>query len=242
MFINNVHILYYLAALVLGIIMGEFANWCNHRLPEYKKIFSKEIFNEYKTKKIKPNFILMIVTAIIYIVLLYFIGISSQNGLSNITLIKYIILTPMLLSAFVIDLKLQIIPNRLNLTMFEIGLVFTFIEGLININAAINNLVGMFAGAGIFLIITFIGSLIAGKEAMGFGDVKLMGALGLFFGLSNIIVITIISFLTSAIISIILIITKIRKSNDYIPFGPFIVTSSIVTMIVPLQILVYILL
>lgn len=242
MFINNVHIFYYLAALVMGVVVGEFSNWCNYRLPEYKKVLCFDFIGEYKSKKIKPNFILISITSVIYIVLLYFIGISNQSFISNITLIKYVVLTPMLLSAFVIDYKLQIIPNRLNLTMFEIGLIFTFIEGYFNINAAINNLTGMFAGGGIFLIITFIGSLIAGKEAMGFGDVKLMGALGLFFGLSNVIVITIISFLLSAIISIVLIVTKIRKTNDYIPFGPFIVTSSFITMIIPFQMLVFALL
>lgn len=93
-------------------------------------------------------------------------------------------LVPMLISAFVIDYRLQIIPNRLTLTIFETGLIFTFASVLINTNAGIsifmNNMLGMIVGGGIFLIITLIGGLIAGKDAMGFGDVKLMGALGLF--------------------------------------------------------------
>ena len=98
----------------------------------------------------------------------------------------------MLLSAFVIDYKLQIIPNRLNLSLFEIGIIFMLINGIFDINMGINMLLGMVTGAGIFLLITWIGSLIAGKEAMGFGDVKLMGALGLLFGFQNIIAIAFI--------------------------------------------------
>ena len=90
------------------------------------------------------------------------------------------------------DNRAKIIPNRLNLTIFEVGLVFTFIEGIININIAIDMLLGMIAGAGIFLFITLVGGLIAGKEAMGFGDVKLMGALGLFFVWRTIIIIYLI--------------------------------------------------
>ena len=70
---------------------------------------------------------------------------------------------------------------------------------------------------------------------MGFGDVKLMGALGLYFGLSNIIVITLLSFLVGAILSIILLVTKIKKSNEYIPFGPFIVIGTFISIYVPFE-------
>ena len=93
----------------------------------------------------------------------------------------------------------------------------------------------MLAGGGIFLLITVIGGIFYGKEAMGFGDVKLMGALGLFFGLSNIVVITLVSFLIGAILSIVLLITKIKKSDEYIPFGPFIVVATFISMYVPFE-------
>jgi peptidase A24A domain protein len=93
----------------------------------------------------------------------------------------------------------------------------------------------MLAGGGIFLLITVIGGIFYGKEAMGFGDVKLMGALGLFFGLSNIVVITLVSFLIGAILSIVLLITKIKKSDEYIPFGPFIVIATFISMYVPFE-------
>jgi prepilin signal peptidase PulO-like enzyme (type II secretory pathway) len=73
----------------------------------------------------------------------------------------------MLLCAFFVDLKEQIIPNRLNLLMFEVGIVLVFLYGISNINIAVNMLFGMLAGGGIFLIITIIGGLIAGREAMG---------------------------------------------------------------------------
>ena len=145
------------------------------------------------------------------------------------------ILTPMLLSAFVIDYKLQIIPNRLNLTIFEIGIIFAFLYGLSNVAITINMLLGMLAGGGIFLLITLLGGLFYGKEAMGFGDVKLMGALGLYFGLSNIIIITLVSFLIGAILSIILLVTKLKKSDEYIPFGPFIVIATFLSMYVPFE-------
>lgn len=239
MYINDVHILYYCIAGIIGAIIGIFINWCNHRLPDEKKVFSKDMLN--KNKRSKTNYILIIVMAVLYIVLVYFFGIH-KDFYSNLSLIKYAILTPMLLSALVIDYKLQIIPNRLNLTMFEIGLLLTFIYGIVNINIAINMLLGMIAGAGIFLLITLVGGLIAGKEAMGFGDVKLMGALGLYFGLSGIIAISLIAFLLGAIISIILLAAKIKNTNEYIPFGPFIVIAALIVTFVPFNILITILL
>ncbi|MEG1010037.1 MAG: hypothetical protein RSF67_09550 [Clostridia bacterium] len=64
-----------------------------------------------------------------------------------------------------------------------------------------------------------------------------MGALGLFFGLSNIIVVTLMAFLIGAILSIILLITKIKKSNEYIPFGPFIVIATFISMYVPFEVI-----
>ena len=210
-----------------------FVDWMNKRLPEYKKVFTKEIFTEYFTE-FKPNYILMIITSAIYVALLYFYGIKN-TFIANLDLIKFAILTPMLVSAFVIDYKLQIIPNRLNLTMFEIGLVIAFLYGLSDVAITINMALGMLAGGGIFLLITLIGGAIYGKEAMGFGDVKLMGALGLYFGLSNIIAVTLLSFLIGALLSIILLATKIKKMDEYIPFGPFIVIGAFICIFVPFE-------
>ena len=233
MFINDVHIAYYIGAIILAIFVGQFVDWMNKRLPKYEKVFTLKIFKEYRVN-FKPNYILILVTAIIYVGLIYVYGIKDTL-IANLDLIKFMILTPMLLSAFVIDYKLQIIPNRLNLTIFETGLIFCFLYGLSNVAISINMFLGMLAGAGIFLAITFLGGLFYGKEAMGFGDVKLMGALGLFFGLSNIIIITLLSFLIGAILSIILLVTKIRKTNEYIPFGPFIVIASLISIYIPFE-------
>lgn len=236
MYINETHIGFYLLAMIIGIIVGQFIDWMNKRLPEYKKVFTKEIISEYKIN-FKPNYILMTINAIIYMGLIYRYGIQ-ETFIENLTLIKYLILTPMLISAFVIDYRLQIIPNRLNLTMAEIGLVIAFIFGTSNVAITIDMLLGMLAGGGIFLIITLVGGLIYGKEAMGLGDVKLMGALGLYFGLANIVVIAIMSFLIGAILGIILIASKIKKSDEYIPFGPFIVIAVFISIIIPFDVLV----
>lgn len=210
MYINDIHILFYLSIGVLGLIIGQLIDWSSMRLAKYEKVLSKDFFTQYLTSA-TPKYLLMSITAISYIALLYIYGFSLDT-------LKYIILIPMLINVFIIDYKKQIIPNRLTLTMFEIGLIFIFMQVIINtnigINTFLNSILGMFLGGGLFLIITLIGELIAKKEAMGFGDIKLIGTLGLFLGKTNIISTIIIAFLIAAIASIImLVISKIRKKK-----------------------------
>ena len=226
MYINELHILTYVIVGVIGLIVGQLVDWCNLRMTEHKKLISKDFFKEY-LKNTRPKYLLMIIVAVAYIILLYLKGLTIDT-------VKFIFLIPMLLSAFLIDFKSQIIPNRLKLTVFETGLIFTFIETIQNTNLGINifidNILGMLIGGGIFLLITLLGGLMARKEAMGFGDVKFMAALGLFFGWLNIILISVMSFLFAAIVSIVILISRKKKSSEYIPFGPFIVVSSLIPM------------
>ena len=229
MYINNTHILYYVLFGVLGMIVGQFMDWCNVRMVDKKKVFTTEMF-----KKFKLNYFLMILNAIIYLCLIYSFG-FPKNFSSNLNLFKFLILSPMLLSAFYIDYKLHIIPNRLNLTIFEVGLVIAVIGGISDINFSINAIEGLLIGGITFLIITLIGGLIAGKEAMGYGDVKFIASLGLYFGFANMVFIIFMSFLVGAILSLLLIIFRIKKANEYIAFGPFIVISCYISMFIPLS-------
>lgn len=235
MYINDTYLGYYVIFAILGLFVGMIVDWANKRLPEYKKVFCKDFIDEY-IKNFRPSYILMLLTTVIYVGLVYIYGIKN-SFIANLDLIKFVLLTPMLLSVFVIDYKQQIIPNRLNLTMFEVGLVIAILYGLSNVAITINMFLGLLVGGGIFLLITLIGGAIYGKEAMGFGDVKLMAALGLFFGLSNIIIITLLSFLIGAILSIVLLATKIKKSDEYIPFGPFIVIGTFVSVYIPFEVI-----
>lgn len=236
MYINDTNIVFYIISAILGLFVGQFADWMTYRISNNKKVFSKEIFQEYKTN-FKPNYILMIMTLFIYVGLIYRYGIQ-ETFIENLNLIKYIILTPLLLSIFIIDCKKQIIPNRINLTIFEIGLITTFLYGMSNTTIVVDMLLGAIVGGGIFIIISLLGSIIYGKEAMGFGDVKLMGALGLYFGVTNILAISLTAFLIGAIIGIILILTRIKKSDGYIPFGPFIVIGTFICIFVPSSIII----
>ena len=236
MYFNDIHIAIYLAIGFLGCLMGLTVGNLNERFANHKEIFSKQAWKEIKIN-FQPHYMLMTITAIIYISVIYIVGIDMQSWYANIDLITYILLIPMLISAYMIDMKHEIIPNRLVINILELGLISTFANGIFNPNGtsiAFDRITGMFVGSGIFLIITLIGGAIAGKEAMGMGDVKLVGALGLFYGVTGVTALSISSFFMGALVAIIiLIIRTIQKSEDkYVAFGPFIVASAILMMFI----------
>lgn len=140
MYLYNIHILFYVLFCVLGIVSGQISSWCIKKMPKHEKVISKDFFKEFKI-----DYKLIIITLILYLVLLVMHGIKNQF-LENLQLVKYIILTPMILIAFVIDYKHQIIPNRLNLSILEVGLASTFISGMYSMNLITNALLGMIVG------------------------------------------------------------------------------------------------
>lgn len=162
MYIGDVHILIYGIFLIVGAIVGQFIDWANRRILENKKIFSKDIIKD----KIKINKLTVILTASLYLIVLYRFGIRERL-LENLDLIKYMVLIPILISIMIIDFKEKIIPNRLTFTLFECGIIFTFLYGINNLFVARNYLLGLIVGIVIFGIIAILGRLIAGKEAMG---------------------------------------------------------------------------
>ena len=54
MFINDLHILYYLVFGIVGMLVGQFIDWCNLRMPEYKKIIKRRI-KKYSSNW-RPNY------------------------------------------------------------------------------------------------------------------------------------------------------------------------------------------
>lgn len=223
MYINNIHILGYFFIGLFGMFLGQFMNWVNIRFAHHKKVFCKELFTQYIPNQ-KLNMFLMFSIMALYVAILYLFGL-------NLVTLKYLLLTPLLISVLTIDFKEHIIPDRLILILFEIGMLFSIIEGFDSLNIFVDRILGMVIGVGIFGIITLIGGLLAKKKAMGYGDVKLMAALGLIFGEIGILMIIVIAFLIAALVSIVLLVAKKKKFTEYIAFGPYISIASFVVML-----------
>lgn len=114
-----------------------------------------------------------------------------------------------------IDIDHYIIPDELSLGGFFLAILTIFIPGNIT---PLEGLYGFLAGAGVLFSIGWIGEKALKKEAMGFGDVKLMAFLGTLWGWTySVQTIIYASFLGSVIGGIQYLIYKESK----IPFGPY---------------------
>ena len=79
--------------------------------------------------------------------------------------------------------------------------------------------------------------LLSRGKAMGWGDFKLVGALGLIFGWPDILMVILLAFITGALVSIVVLIGKKKKMKDAIPFGPFLTTGAALTFFFGYQII-----
>ncbi len=125
-----------------------------------------------------------------------------------------------LIAIFFIDLKHQIIPDSLTLTVFVAAVLLHIASPSLSIvNYALS---GLFA----FLFFLFL-VLITKGRGMGVGDVKFAGFMGVFLGYPNIIYSLYFAFLTGAIVSAILVLKRKKKFGQTIAFGPFLVIGTV---------------
>ena len=86
-------------------------------------------------------------------------------------------------------------------------------------------------GGLVFSSMFFVLIIVISKGGMGDGDVTLIGTLGFIVGFKKILLTILSSFILGAIISIFLLIIKVKGRKDPIPFGPFIVLGFFITIL-----------
>ena len=165
--------------------------------------------------------IVELLTGIIYLIIYLIYGLSIQS-------LIYIILSSALIIIAFIDLNEMIVPDVISLPGIGVGLILSFFVPYIKF---INSVSGVVVGGGIILIIALVGSMIFKKEAMGGGDVKLAAMIGAFLGWRYIIISLFLGFFLGALTGIILMIAKIKSREDMVPFGPFIVLGTFITLL-----------
>ena len=135
-----------------------------------------------------------------------------------------------------VDLRFQEIPDEITLSGIILGLLaaalYPPLMGKVKIlPSLLVSFLGMIAGGGSIYALGFLGEFIFKKEAMGGGDVKLAAMIGAFLGWKYIVISLFFGFFLGALAGILLIILKIKNREDAVPFGPFIVLGSFITLL-----------
>ena len=232
---------------ILGLIVGSFSNVCIYRIPRNESIIYPASHCPKCRSNISPkdnipllSYILLkgrcrnckskisiqypiveFLTGLIYLIVYLIYGLSIQS-------LIYIILSSALIIIAFIDLNEQVIPEVISLPGMVIGLILSFFVPYISF---INSALGIVIGGGIILVIRLAGSLIFKKESMGIGDIELAAMIGAFLGWRYIIISLFLGFFLGALAGIILILSKIKSREDVVPFGPFIVLGSFITLL-----------
>lgn len=149
--------------------------------------------------------------------------------------VYWLIISGLILATFV-DFEHLIIPDRITIGGIIAGLVISFfLPSLHNETTILKSMtasgLGALVGWAILWGIAILGRLIFRKEAMGFGDVKLLSAIGAFFGIKAVLFTTFISSLVGSIAGITLVIITRRGMQSKIPYGPYIALAAVIWML-----------
>ncbi len=231
------------------MILGSFANVCIYRLPLNKQIVTGRSFCPKCKKKINwydniplISFILLegkcrkckkeisikyLLVELISGISFVFIFLDYNNYLEIVFLQVLVII---FLIIFFIDLKHFIIPDSLNFSLIILAISKNFIPNFeSNFTYDLNqSIVGGILGYFVIWIIIFLYKKIKNLDAMGFGDAKLMAGIGLLFGWKSIPFVLFVSAIIGLISVIPSLINKTKNLRTEIPFGPYIIVSTII--------------
>ena len=145
-----------------------------------------------------------------------------------------IVLTWMLIAISVIDIDHQLIPDSLSLPLLWIGLslsLFAPLEGAeVLFITPSNSIIGALAGYLSLWSVYHAFRLATGKEGMGYGDFKLLAALGAWLGWQLLPLIVVLSAAVGATVGIALIVFRRHDRSVPIPFGPYLAAAGWIAM------------
>lgn len=148
--------------------------------------------------------------------------------------VAWLVIFGLILGTF-IDIEHYILPDRVTIGGMIAGLVISPLLPELHFTASwltalIRSAIGLGVGFGALWLIAILGELIFKKEAMGFGDVKLMGAIGAFFGWKAVLFTLFAASLFGSVVGVLLIALGKRQLQGRIPFGPFLALGTLLWM------------
>jgi leader peptidase (prepilin peptidase)/N-methyltransferase len=147
---------------------------------------------------------------------------SGVLGLSSL------LFTYLLIALTFIDADTQLLPDDLTLSLLWLGLLVNLNATFVPLHEAV---IGAAAGYLVLWSIYWLFKLLTGREGMGYGDFKLLAALGAWLGWKMLPVIILLSSLVGAVVGIALIVLAKRGRDIPIPFGPYLAAAGMIALI-----------
>ena len=140
----------------------------------------------------------------------------------SIQLAAMLVFTWSLVAMSMIDIDHQILPDTMTLSLMWLGLLLNIDHTFVDLQSAV---IGAMAGYLSLWSVYWLFKLATGKDGMGFGDFKLLAALGAWFGWQFLPMIILLSSLVGAVVGIAGIMILGRDKNIPIPFGPYLAAA-----------------
>ena len=152
-----------------------------------------------------------------------------EFGVSN-ALAGAMLLTSALVVLTAIDLDHQLLPDSLTLPLLWAGLLLNIDSTFVSLQSAV---LGAVFGYLCLWAVFWLFKIMTGKEGMGYGDFKLLAALGAWFGLAALPTIVLLSSVVGAVLGMALIVTGKQDRETPMPFGPFLAGAGLIHLFYP---------
>lgn len=153
-------------------------------------------------------------------------GVAVHFGYATMTIFALLFMFALVALTF-IDLDTQLLPDSITLPLLWLGLWFNLTHGFTDLHSAV---IGAIAGYLSLWMIYWAFKLLTGKEGMGYGDFKLLAAIGAWFGWQLLPAVILLSSVVGSVIGIALIVLKGRDKQVPMPFGPFLALGGIAAL------------
>ncbi|MDT8420976.1 MAG: prepilin peptidase [Desulfuromonadales bacterium] len=231
-------------AFLFGAIIGSFLNVCIYRIPAGKSIISPPSscpncgagIRWYQNipilswlllggrcaackVRISPRYPLIeALNGVLFVLVLWYFGFSWA------TLIYWLLMSALVVITF-IDLDHQIIPDVISLPGIIVGFATSFAIPWL---PWYESLIGILVGGGSLYLVAWLYEMIAKREGMGGGDIKLLAMLGAFLGWKAIFPVIFLASVVGTLIGVPLMLLQKGDSKLALPFGPFLASAAAV--------------
>lgn len=135
--------------------------------------------------------------------------------------------TASLLVLAVIDLDTYLLPDSITLPLLWVGLLFNMLTETVPLASAVS---GAALGYCILWLIYQLFKLATGKEGMGYGDFKLLAAIGAWLGVTSLFSVVLFASVSGIVFGLIIQTIRGKKKTDAFPFGPCLVMGAFAWM------------